>query len=177
MANETEKQIQELSDRQAIYDCMVRYCRGMDRLDRDCISSCYHDDALDDHGNFVGHYSDFIDWSFEFHITYQVHSQHSISNHFCELDGDTAHCETYYTFWGRNKTEPEYTSCVGRYTDRLEKRDGRWAIAQRICTVDSMDGEVAPQAAGADNFYPISRDHNDPSYMRPLNVDRNRFTK
>ena len=176
MDHNLEKMLQELHDRQEIYDCMVRYCRGMDRLDRECVSSCYHEDAIDDHGNFVGPYKAFIDWAFDYHQTCQVHTQHSISNHLCEIEGNTAHCETYYTFWGRNKSEPEYMSCVGRYIDRLEKRNGRWAIVQRICTVDFMDGKVDPQTAGADNFYPISRDQNDPSYMRPLNVDKDRFT-
>lgn len=41
--------LQELLDRQAIYDVMMRYCRGVDRFDADLITSAYHPDARDDH--------------------------------------------------------------------------------------------------------------------------------
>jgi len=37
--NDIERIVQELKDRQDIRDCLVRYCRGMDRFDRDIIRS------------------------------------------------------------------------------------------------------------------------------------------
>ena len=43
-------QIKHLIDRQAILDCLTRYCRGMDRFDRALVLSAYHPDAIDDHG-------------------------------------------------------------------------------------------------------------------------------
>ena len=36
------------TDREAITDCLYRYTRGIDRLDRDLVRSAYHDDAVDD---------------------------------------------------------------------------------------------------------------------------------
>jgi hypothetical protein len=48
-----------------------------------------------------------------------------------------AHAETYYLFVGTD-CEPanHVTVSGGRYVDRLERRDGRWAIADRVCVVE-----------------------------------------
>ena len=35
-------------------DAIHRYCRAVDRADRDLLVSVYHPDAIDDHGLFVG---------------------------------------------------------------------------------------------------------------------------
>ena len=48
-----DKDVQELIDRQRIYECLLRYTRGMDRLDRELVLSAYHDDAVEDHGPVV----------------------------------------------------------------------------------------------------------------------------
>jgi hypothetical protein len=160
--NDRESAISELTDRQAIYDCLVRYCRGMDRFDRELLRSAYHDDALDDHGEFVGSVDGFIDYYFAYHTKYQDRTIHNLGNHSCEIDGDTAHCETYWTFTAHNKQEPLRSSGTGRYIDRLEKRGGKWRIAARICVIDGTDSH---------SFLPTSRDKSDPSYMRPLQID------
>ena len=52
----------EMKDRQEIYDCIMRYCRGIDRLDREVLLSAYHPDAIDDHGStYVGGVEGFAD--------------------------------------------------------------------------------------------------------------------
>jgi len=165
-----EGAVRELKDRQEIYDCLVRYCRGMDRFDRDVLRSAYHPDALDDHGEFVGTVEGFIDYYFAYHTKYQHRTAHQLSNHSCEIDGDTAHCETYWTFSAINKSEPVHTSGTGRYIDRLEKRDGKWRIAARICVVDSPSADPE-RASGRQSFAPTARDRSDPRYMRPLVID------
>ena len=119
---------QELCDRADILDCMYRYARGMDRLDRELLRSAYHDDAVDDHVGFVGPVDDFIDWAFAYHAT-QTRHQHYLMNHTADIAGDEAHSETYYVFVGtdRDPVKPLIIS-GGRYVDRLARRDGRWAI-------------------------------------------------
>jgi hypothetical protein len=47
-------QVQRLTDRAEIYDCMRRYARGIDRQDRALLRFAYHDGAVDDHVGFVG---------------------------------------------------------------------------------------------------------------------------
>lgn len=169
--------VRELKDRQEILDCIHRYCRGADRFDRAAVRSAYHDDALDDHGEYVGPVEGFIDWAFAYHEAHQLRTLHAVQNHLCEIDGDTAHAETYFTFTAVNRAVPHQMATTGRYIDRFERRDGRWAIAARICTINSFGAAVDPEGQFGDGrFYPSTRDENDPAYMRPLTIDPARFT-
>lgn len=169
--------LREMKDRQEIYDCMMRYCRGIDRLDRDLLLSAYHPDGVDDHGTFVGTVEGFADYAFNLHITHQMRTQHHITNHRCEIDGNVAHTESYYIFRSLNRQPPLYTTASGRYLDRLEKRDGKWGIVDRVCLVDIRNEHWAPTGTEGDaDYMPNCRNQNDTSYMRPLRVDCNRFT-
>jgi hypothetical protein len=169
--------VREMKDRQEIYDCIMRYCRGIDRLDRDMLLSAYHPDGVDDHGTFVGPVEAFADWVFDLHSTHQQRTQHHITNHRCEIDGDVAHTESYYLFRSLNKQPPLYTAASGRYIDRLEKRAGRWGIVARVCLVDIRNEHWAPTGTESEAAYmPSLRGPGDTSYMRPLTIDRARFT-
>ncbi|MBW2424076.1 MAG: nuclear transport factor 2 family protein [Deltaproteobacteria bacterium] len=176
-----EDQLRNLLDRQAIHDVIVRYCRGVDRMDREMLLSAYHPDAIDDHGLFVGGPEEFADYFMAFHGEQQSATQHVITNHYCEIDGDTAHCETYWLFAAMNRQGPELSLGGGRYIDRMERRDGRWAIAQRKCLYDwqgrpgeyDLPPEQVERMLGAG---PATRDRSDPSYERPLRVDPRRIS-
>lgn len=172
MPDDLHAMIRELKDRQEILDCMHRYCRGVDRFDREAVRSAYHDDAIDDHGEYVGDVEGFIDWAFAYHTRHQLRTLHMISNHLCEIDGDTAHTETYWTFSSVNKEAPFQATTTGRYIDRLERRDGRWGIVRRICVINTLGAALDPEGKAGDAlFAPSSRDANDPAYMRPLEID------
>lgn len=167
-----EKTVQGLKDRQDILDCLVRYCRGMDRFDRDILRSAYWPDAMDDHGEYIGGPEGFIDYYFAYHTKNQTRTMHNLGNHTCEIDGDTAHCETYYTFTSVNTFKPAHSRTTGRYIDRLEKRDGEWRIAARICVIHGLNNDFDPDGTLGDApFVETTRDKSDPSYMRPLQVD------
>src|SRR6476659_244045 len=90
--------VRELKDRQEIYECLTRYCRGIDRLDRAMLLSAYHPDAVDDHGAFVGPVDAWADFVFNLHSTHQHRTQHMLTNHRCMIQGDVAETETYYLF-------------------------------------------------------------------------------
>lgn len=153
-------------------DCLLRYTRGVDRHDRELMKSAYHPDAFDDHGVFEGDPETFCDWALGWHEAGQTHHQHIIANHTVDLDGDTAHGETYYLFIADNKDAPP-TLAFGRYVDRFEEREGRWAIAYRVC-VNDMTGEFSksniPEAFREKliSTGPNSWDESDVSYRRPL---------
>src|ERR1700677_3411146 len=99
----------------------------MDRFDRDLVLSAYHPDAIDDHGIFVGGPQEFVDWAMALHRSHSM-TQHILANHTCELEGDVAHAETYFLVaWLDREMKPLY-HIGGRYIDRLERRNGRWAI-------------------------------------------------
>ena len=177
-----EKMLRELVDRQAIHDVVIRYCRAVDRMDRALLLSCYHPDAIDDHGLFVGPPPAFADWAFGLHSAIQTAHQHIVNNHSCELDGDTAHCETYWMFAGMHRDGGGLTIGGGRYIDRMEKRDGQWRIAARKCVPDwggqPQAGWLSPGAAAAlAGSGHCSRDREDVSYERPLTIDPARIGK
>ena len=68
--------VQELHDREAIRDCVARYCRGVDRFDRELILSAFHPDATDEHGKFVGNPREFVAWELEQHSKAHLSHQH-----------------------------------------------------------------------------------------------------
>lgn len=169
----TDVTMETIVDRAQILDCVHRYTRGMDRLDRVLTRSAYHDDAIDDHGGFVATVEEFLDWAFAYHAK-QIRHQHYVSNHSVELDGDTAHAETYYTFVGTDRDETKPVEIVGgRYLDRFERRDGRWAIATRVCVEEwrvlvpsGLSSRLAAIVGRG-----VTRDVDDVSYRRPLTVE------
>lgn len=171
-----DEKFQRLADRADIIDCLHRYARGMDRLDRDLVRSVYHEDAIDDHAGFVGTVEEFLDWSFGYHST-QARHQHYVTNHNIELDGE-AHVESYFLFVA-TECDPGAPQKMfgGRYVDRFERRDGRWAIAARVCLPEWRTELAVGPSSGAEaamahvRMNPIARDHTDTSYQRPLVVE------
>jgi hypothetical protein len=168
--------LRELLDRQRIWECMLRYARGMDRLDRELILSAYHSDAIEDHGAFIAPAAQFADQVLEFHRRTERVTHHILSNHSCEIDGNTAHTETYTRCFSVMASGP-HRLAFGRFVDRLEKRDGRWGIVSRVSLPEGAT-ELAPfdDRAGMVNDprtlgFP-SRDRSDPSYLRPLPLTR-----
>ena len=187
-----DKIVEELCDRQAIQDLLATYSRGIDRLDRALLLSVYHPDAIDDHGVFVGSAGDFVDWAIAMHTAMHLSHQHCILNHTCELDGTVAHTETYYMFVGMNRGGAPVSVSGGRYIDRMEKRDGRWAIAARVCIrdwaplkeiVEPLDQSKLTVVQNLDDALRAilrsgpqpSRDRHDVSYQRPLTIPPDRI--
>ncbi|SKB79204.1 nuclear transport factor 2 family protein [Sphingopyxis flava] len=178
MSTSFEAQVRELMDRQEILDCLHRYCRGVDRFDREAVRSAYHEDAVDDHGEYVGDVEGFIDWAFDYHGRHQLRTLHALHNHLCEIEGDTAHAETYFTFHSVNREVPHQTSTSGRYIDRFERRGGRWGIVRRICVINALGEAFDPEGKAGDGpFSPSTRDTSDPAYMRPLEIDPERLKR
>jgi hypothetical protein len=139
-----EDALRDLLDEQAIRKVVLRYCRGIDRLDRELVRGCYHDDATDEHGSFSGGVDEFMEWAFRVASRYDV-TMHFVGNLLVELraphsDGRrSARAETYgISHHRRAGGPPESNLLVGfRYVDRFERRgDGAWRIARRVCTTE-----------------------------------------
>ena len=162
-----------LVDRAEITDCLHRYARGIDRNQPDLVRSAYHHDAIDDHCGVVLPVEEFIESTFETHPEPVRHRQHYLTNITIELDGDVAHTETYYACVNTDLDETlPLLVAGGRYLDRFERRDGRWAISARVCTAEwitrppsSLSNQhAASRGAG------VTRDRDDVSFQRPLEV-------
>ena len=72
--------VQQLLDREQLRDVAMRYCRGVDRLDADCMKSAYWPEAIDEHGSFIGNAHDFSDYCMTAHLRWKW-TMHSIYNH------------------------------------------------------------------------------------------------
>ena len=92
----TERALRVLLDKQEIHEVLMRYCRGIDRCDAELLQSVYHPDSTDDHGLFKGRAADFIPWALKA-LVRDDGTSHYIANELIEVDGDVAHCESYFS--------------------------------------------------------------------------------
>lgn len=161
-------ELRELRDRQDILDCVNRYGRGLDRLDAECLRDAFHAGGIDDHGAFVGPVEDFVPWAIDCEAAFAV-THHTIGSHSCEIDGETAHAESYVHFLVQHQKTKSIGVGVGRYLDRLECREGRWAIVVRRFVLDMTFTAEASDWLGPEwSAAPPRRDRTDLVYQRPL---------
>ncbi len=130
----SSEELRALLDEREIRAVLMRYCRGVDRLDEELIRSCYHPDSTDDHGMYKGPGLEFGAYCVKALRESTAATLHTLGQSLIELDGDTARCETYVVaYHRRNHDGGEVIETFGgRYVDRLERRDGAWKIADRI---------------------------------------------
>jgi hypothetical protein len=136
-----ERAVEELIAKQAITEVVYRYCRGVDRSDRDLVRDCYWPEATDEHGSFQGTRDEYLEWLFGRMLPRFTWSQHFIGNVLIDqldLDSGWAKCESYgQSRHHRPSDVPEHNLISGfRYVDDFERRDGEWRIARRICPLE-----------------------------------------
>lgn len=177
-ALEPSSQMSQLLHERAIFACLKRIARGIDRFDRDLFLSGFHPDALNEAGVVLSGPEASFAAGMQMHEHAQKSTLHYLLNHNCDIDGDTAHAETYFIFVAHNRDDTNFAT-GGRYIDRLECRGGEWKVAFRH-TILEWSGSIphgtiplfgdAPDTTA--NGKP-SRSKQDPSYRRPL-VNRRR---
>jgi hypothetical protein len=151
---------------------LQRYARGIDRHDVELVVSAYHPDAVDDHGLYVGSGDGLAAWANDQAHRGLVRHQHHLTNHSVDIDGDTAHAETYYLVVTRSETGSVMLGS-GRYLDRFERRAGEWRIANRVTLVETSSDLGPSEMEELDRaFAAPAQNHSDPSYQRPLRVGR-----
>ncbi len=134
---ELEEKIKDMEDRKAILDCILDNARGCDRHDSDLLSNSYLAEGIDEHGSAnILKGSEYPLWANQVHTQGSIQNLHNITNHTCEILGDVAHAESYVIGLFFNADGKTARLLSGRYIDRLEKRDGKWKIALRRCTVE-----------------------------------------
>jgi hypothetical protein len=134
-----DPRVQALLDKQEIHEVLARYCRGLDRGDGELLRSTFHPDGTHDHNGTtqpVGQLVDGLDNPVRRKILKSV--AHTFGNVLVELDGDRAACESYFLACHRIDNEGVDWDWIvgGRYVDRFERRDGRWAIVHRTAVYD-----------------------------------------
>lgn len=127
----------ELADRLAIAETLALYCRGIDRCDAEQLAAAFTPQAVIDYGDGARPVADVLPGLMAGLGAMRV-TQHNISNTVMRIDGERARAETncvaLHIIPG---PEGESELVVGgRYLDRLEKREGRWLIAERLYVMD-----------------------------------------
>jgi hypothetical protein len=145
---------QKVADRMRIQDVIYRWCRAVDRLDKQGMLDVFWPGAIDSHGPYIGPAEGLIDWILVRHKPIAT-SSHFVGNLLIEfVSDDVALVETYVRtvqqyppdakqqlaqLTGGAAGDPGaamdmFTS--SRYLDRMERRDGEWRIAHRDLVQD-----------------------------------------
>ena len=127
----------ELADRLAIAETLALYCRGIDRCDPQQLAAAFTPQAVIDYGDGARPVADVIPGLMAGLGAMRV-TQHNISNTVIRIDGEQARAETNCVALHIIPGPEGETELVvgGRYLDRLEKREGRWLIAERLYVMD-----------------------------------------
>ena len=136
----SDQRLHTLFAKQEIRDVLSRYCRGLDRMDKEMAYSVWHEGATADYYDmYKGTGHGFIDWVWQAHAGMQCHS-HQITNVLIEVDGDTAVSEAYVTvaLWTLPDDKGQQKEMIGRgrYLDRWSFNAGVWAIDHREHVLD-----------------------------------------
>jgi len=150
--------------RQEIHDVLVRYCRGLDRMDREMARAVWHEDGTADYvGIYQGTGRGFVDWVWQAHAAMERHS-HQIHNVLVEVDGEQAVSEASVSvlLWRPPAADGRrlQISVRGRYLDRWSRRTGRWAIDHRVHVVDMQSTAALEGGSSSPN---ATRDERDAS--------------
>ncbi|MBX3571205.1 MAG: nuclear transport factor 2 family protein [Mesorhizobium sp.] len=150
-----QARLTELLDREAIRDCLYRYCRGIDRGDEAALRSSYWPDATDRHGAYSGPVEGFIQMALGVFKT-NPRNVHQVSNILIEFRGATdARVETYFNALQRGPGKDGVVRqflLVGRYCDSFQKRGGEWRVAQRTVVYDWVEEQTPPEGSEAERF-------------------------
>ena len=158
--------LEEMADRLAIIEIIHTYARGVDRADAGILKSTCWDDAELDYGGYKGPAHAFCEMLPD-GLRMFLNTQHQISNTLIEISGNTANVESYLTAHHRRPNDTEMTY-IGRYLDRMEKREGVWKINFRqIVMTWHQDVPTTEDFANNQSLAPITRathDPDDPSF-------------
>lgn len=150
-----DKRLTELLDREAIRDCIYRYCRGVDRADEASLRSSYWPDATDCHGSYSGPVEGFFQWALSVFKT-GARNIHQVGNILIEFKGDSrAVVESYFNALQRGpdqKGRARQFLLAGRYCDVFEKRGGEWRVARRVVAFDWVEEQPAPETGEEERF-------------------------
>ena len=125
-------------DELAIRAVVLRYCRGIDRMDQELVRSCYHLDATDSHGSFEGGVDDFLTWVWRL-LGHYTMTMHYVANQLVERFGDgRARCESYGVAVHRAQggAARDNLTTGFRFIDDFERRAGEWRIVRRVATTE-----------------------------------------
>ena len=110
---------------------------------------------------------DYLAWSRP-HIEPMAWTAHPLTNTTYDIDGDTAHTETYVMTCVVSPDESEVTIGGARYISRFERRAGDWRLIRQETAMDYRF--AVPTEALPNDALRSLRSRADRSYARPLEL-------
>ena len=153
-AIDLDEQLQLLIDKDAIRDCLYRYCRGIDRADEKLLRSTYWPDGTDHHGPYQGDAMGFVDWAMKT-LPFIERGIHQVHNILIEFKPGGAAVETYFSAFQRQlgaERQMQQWDMKGRYLDWFVKRDGEWRVLNRTVVFDWVEEMPLPEGSEAKRF-------------------------
>ncbi|EED35444.1 hypothetical protein NOR51B_1389 [Luminiphilus syltensis NOR5-1B] len=133
-----ERELQELLDKKACEEVLMRYARTLDWLDREGQASCFWPDADIDYGFYSGDGTGWVETVMEVELA-APRRWHMSGGALIRIEGAKAQSECY-GFTVSMSTDDDGNSVDslfgGRYLDELEKRGGQWRISKRRYILD-----------------------------------------
>ncbi len=176
MVDTTAGDLGRLCAERAITRVLFTYCRGSDRCDMELMSSAYHDDAYEDHGDtFRGSARDYVAFVVPFVRERFVGTMHTLHNILIDVDVDgvqaraESYCVAHHVRAGDGDLlVMDVFGC--RYLDRFERRDGAgWRIAHRVVVREwQMRQPMLSLADQAPGYLVGRRDRSDPAFLAEL---------
>jgi hypothetical protein len=137
MTSSNDELLIELRAEREIARVIAQCARASDRKDLPMMRSCYHDDAVDNHGLFNGPVDDYFRWAGHHHEQFAMF-MHLLGAPVIEVRGESAYAETYCIVAQSLKPQPVYNGQVApltlvgcRYLDHFQRREGAWKILER----------------------------------------------
>jgi hypothetical protein len=176
------EEVTDLRDRQAIVDTLQQYIRGIDRHDKELVRDAFWPEARINLGS-PNNREEYVDRE-EAALAAYAHHQHHVTGQTIEIQGNTAHVESYVWFIavprdtgkdtpgpaatpGRPMVSEDTQLGSGRYIERWEKRNGEWKILVREYAHDVNTFGKTDDYCGRRPC--LTRwDRQDLSYARPL---------
>lgn len=128
--------LQELLDKRACEEVLLRYGRTQDWLDEPGQHSCFWPDADVDYGFIKSNGQEFVTTVME-HERSVPRRWHLCTSIMVQVDGNRAKAECYGIAVGASAEDPTARNMYGgRYLDEMEKRNGQWRISKRTYILD-----------------------------------------
>jgi hypothetical protein len=145
-----EQIVRRLADEADVATVMLNYARGLDRRQFDLVRACFAPGTHVEGTSFSGPVETYLPTLLAGVETFP-RTMHFIGNQTREVDGDTAHTETYVIAHHFADAAGEHEALIMgvRYHDDLERQpDGRWVITARHVDADwRRYGATAPTSA------------------------------
>jgi ketosteroid isomerase-like protein len=134
-----ESRLQNLLDRDAIHDVLVRYATSLDDRDWDRLASCFTEDAVADYGAGVFEGPEAIVGLCRQMLEPLEISQHLLGSFEITVTGGTASSRCY--FHAQHVKGGSNLIIAGTYADSLRSEDGRWLLQKRRLIVSWREGD------------------------------------